>query len=203
MLSEKPLRKADIITGVILLILSAAIIIEALQMPIGGTFAGVENTWYVSPASFPLIIGSLLAVCAVYLIVRAVKLEGAKDFFTYCLSQIRSSLTHPAGRKLVIIIGLLLSYIAFLSLHWFDDVSNTVQRLSLHHVYVFRYLATPEGANYFSSSVIFLFAFTQYFHRPAGGLKGWKRHALLSAISVLFPFLMGFLFSEYLKVPLP
>ena len=50
MLDQNNLRKADVVTGICLVLLSIVVIIGALQMPIGGTYGGVDNPWYASPA---------------------------------------------------------------------------------------------------------------------------------------------------------
>lgn len=57
------LRRADVWTGLVLAVVAILMILEALTYPLEGTYAGVRNAWYVSPALFPLIVaGSLLAL---------------------------------------------------------------------------------------------------------------------------------------------
>jgi len=66
------LRRADVVTGAVLAILAAAMILEALTFPLEGTYAGVQNAWYVSPALFPLIVGAMLLILSLGLLGKAV-----------------------------------------------------------------------------------------------------------------------------------
>ncbi|GAB5374527.1 MAG: hypothetical protein AcusKO_09890 [Acuticoccus sp.] len=65
------LRKADAWTGLVLAIVAAAMVGKALTFPLTGTYAGVKNAWYVSPALFPLIVGGMLFILSLGLMVRA------------------------------------------------------------------------------------------------------------------------------------
>ncbi|MEZ5866896.1 MAG: hypothetical protein R3D25_23510, partial [Geminicoccaceae bacterium] len=62
-------RPSDLWTGLALLLIAAAMAGGALQFPLRGTYAGVKNAWYVSPALFPLIVATCLFLLAVTLIV--------------------------------------------------------------------------------------------------------------------------------------
>jgi len=64
-LALRRLRQADVVSGVVLAIVAAAMVAKALTFPLEGTYAGVKNAWYVSPALLPLIIGGMLFVLAV------------------------------------------------------------------------------------------------------------------------------------------
>lgn len=67
------LRKADAWTGLVLAAVAVAMVGEALTFPLEGTYAGVRNAWYVSPALFPLIVGGALFCLSLGLLARAVK----------------------------------------------------------------------------------------------------------------------------------
>ncbi|UOM35680.1 tripartite tricarboxylate transporter TctB family protein [Acuticoccus sp. I52.16.1] len=67
------LRKADVWTGIVLAAVAVAMIAQALTFPLEGTYAGVKNAWYVSPALFPLMIGALMLVLSIGLLVRALR----------------------------------------------------------------------------------------------------------------------------------
>lgn len=67
------LRKADVWTGVVLAIVAVAMIAEALTFPLQGTYAGVRNAWYVSPALLPLIVGGMLFLLSIGLIAVAAR----------------------------------------------------------------------------------------------------------------------------------
>ncbi|TBR42783.1 hypothetical protein CBF23_006290 [Marinomonas agarivorans] len=66
------LRRADIKTAVILIFVAALMIVESLNFPLTDSYAGVQNAWYVSPALFPILIGSLLLLCGAILLLKAV-----------------------------------------------------------------------------------------------------------------------------------
>lgn len=64
------LRKADVWTGGVLAVVAVAMVVEALGFPLEGSYAGVRNAWYVSPALLPLIVGGVLLVLSVGLVVK-------------------------------------------------------------------------------------------------------------------------------------
>lgn len=66
-------RRADLWTSLALLVLAAAMLGGALQFPLEGTYAGVRNAWYVSPALFPLIVATALGVLAIALLITALR----------------------------------------------------------------------------------------------------------------------------------
>jgi hypothetical protein len=65
------LRRADVWTGLVLIGIALLMIVEALTYPLEGTYAGVRNAWYVSPALLPLIVGGALLVLSTGLLVVA------------------------------------------------------------------------------------------------------------------------------------
>ena len=67
------LRGADIATGLVLAIVAVLMIAEALTYPLEGTYAGVRNAWYVSPALFPLMIGGMLLILSAGLVAVAAR----------------------------------------------------------------------------------------------------------------------------------
>ena len=72
-----PLRKADFWSSLVLIAVSAAMLLQTLTFPLRGTYAGVRNAWYVSPALFPLIIAGMLILLGLLLLARAVQSGGA------------------------------------------------------------------------------------------------------------------------------
>lgn len=89
MIEIEKLRKADIFSGTAILCLGIYSVYEAFQMPMKDSYAGVQNVWYVSPALFPLLIGSILALLGLLLIrtaIREVGMVGVKSVFNYLLS---------------------------------------------------------------------------------------------------------------------
>lgn len=88
MMEKELLRKADIFSGALIVLLGLFILFQGLKMPMKDSWGGVQNVWFVSPALFPLFVGSMLAFLGVILIVIAVKsigLEGVQEIFGFLL----------------------------------------------------------------------------------------------------------------------
>jgi hypothetical protein len=88
-----PLRKADFWSSLVLIAVSVAMLLEALTFPLRGTYAGVRNAWYVSPALFPLIVSATLVLLALGLLFRSVRAGGAAAAL--------HDLWHPAAERFV------------------------------------------------------------------------------------------------------
>ena len=67
------LRRADFKTGIILTVISGLMLNTALNYPLTDSYGGIENSWYVSPALFPLIISTALLICSVFLLVNSIR----------------------------------------------------------------------------------------------------------------------------------
>ncbi|MEF2552967.1 tripartite tricarboxylate transporter TctB family protein [Aurantimonas sp. A2-1-M11] len=63
--------RADFWAGLVILGSATAMLAGSLSYPLQGTYAGVRNAWYVSPALFPLIIATGLIVLSLMLLARA------------------------------------------------------------------------------------------------------------------------------------
>lgn len=97
-------RPSDLWTGLVLLLLAAAMAVGALRFPLRGTYAGVKNAWYVSPALFPLIVALCLGLLATTLIVTTIRAGAAK-------SEV-SPLTVLAGQgDVVLIAGVIAAFV--------------------------------------------------------------------------------------------
>lgn len=115
MLEPEKLRKADLATGLIFVLLGLWIIIMALQMPMKDSYGGVQNVWYVSPALFPLCVGGAIALLGLLLVgIRA------KQMGTGQLQALTGSLLSGPSRRFKMsgalhrffaIVGLLLVYV--------------------------------------------------------------------------------------------
>ena len=57
---SRALARANFKVGLVLLIICAVFFVHTLSFPMTGSYGGVENQWYVSPALFPLILLSAL-----------------------------------------------------------------------------------------------------------------------------------------------
>jgi hypothetical protein len=71
------LRKADFWTSLVLLAVATGMLLETLTYPLEGSFAGIRNVWYVSPALFPLMVGGMLILLSGLLLVHAIRSGGA------------------------------------------------------------------------------------------------------------------------------
>jgi hypothetical protein len=76
MLEKKTLRKADIITSLLIVLFGLWVVYQAAQMPMKDSYGGVQNVWYVSPALFPLFVGSMLALIGLVLLGIAMRETG-------------------------------------------------------------------------------------------------------------------------------
>lgn len=75
-MDDRRLRRADLWSGLLLLVLAIAMLVETATFPITDSYGGVRNVWYVSPALFPLIVGSCLALLSLALVVTAARRLG-------------------------------------------------------------------------------------------------------------------------------
>jgi hypothetical protein len=76
MMDKDKLRKADIFSGGVIVLLGLWIISQAVKMPMKDSWGGVQNVWYVSPALFPLFVGAMIALLGALLVRRALKTVG-------------------------------------------------------------------------------------------------------------------------------
>ena len=76
MMDKDKLRKADIFSGGVIMLFGLWIIGQAVQMPMKGSWGGVQNVWYVSPALFPLFVGIMIALMGAFLMRKALKTVG-------------------------------------------------------------------------------------------------------------------------------
>lgn len=80
MMDKDKMRKADIYSGAAICLFGLWIILQALKMPMKDSWGGVQNVWYVSPAIFPLIVGSMIMLLGALLCRTALKMVGFKAF---------------------------------------------------------------------------------------------------------------------------
>ena len=80
MMDKDKMRKADFYSGAAICLFGLWIILQALKMPMKDSWGGVQNVWYVSPAIFPLIVGSMIMLLGALLCRTALKMVGFKAF---------------------------------------------------------------------------------------------------------------------------
>lgn len=140
MIETDKLRKADVFSGTAILCLGLFIVYQAFQMPMKDSYAGVQNVWYVSPALFPLFVGSMLALLGLLLV--------------------RTAVSSVGGAGIVSVLNYLASsdFVAFLKLpvtiRYYGIVINLL---------VFVFLLVPH-IDFFVAAVLFLLTFFFMFY---------------------------------------
>ena len=79
-MEKENLRKADVYSGAIIFLFGLWIVSQALKMPMKDSWGGVQNVWFVSPALFPLFVGSMIMLLGALLTRTALKRVGFKEF---------------------------------------------------------------------------------------------------------------------------
>ncbi len=102
-------RQHDFKFVVVLLLVLAALLKLTLSFPMSGSYGGVENQWYVSPALFPLSLIVLMILCCLSLMVSAIKQGGHTNFLS--LAGWLGSKTNQYVVDRWLIIGLLIAYV--------------------------------------------------------------------------------------------
>ncbi len=75
---NREMRAGDLIIAALFFLLGCFILILSFQMPLKGSYGGVESAWYVSPALCPIIIGIVIMFLSVSIFTYAWKHDGMK-----------------------------------------------------------------------------------------------------------------------------
>ncbi|MDJ0623603.1 MAG: hypothetical protein QNJ17_11595 [Desulfocapsaceae bacterium] len=89
MMDKEKLRKADFFSGGLITLFGMFVIVKSLGMPMKDSWGGVQNVWYVSPAIFPLFVGTMLVLLGGMLIrtaLKAIGFSGVATVIRYFLS---------------------------------------------------------------------------------------------------------------------
>ncbi len=175
MMPEEKLRKADVVTAFCLIALGVIVIIASLQIPFGGSYGGVKNNWYVSPAAFPLILGVLIISSSMNVLIHAAKKGGFNQLFAYFKAKFKL-LPQNTEAKRVFLVVLLIAF------------------------YVF---ALFDRLDFYLASFIFLATFMLTFYRPGGVFPRVPHLIMLLLLSAIIPLVTGYIFRHYLLVSLP
>ena len=79
MMEKEKLRKADFFSGIIMSLFGVWMVSQAFKMPMKDSWGGVQNVWFVSPALFPLFVGSVIILLGALLARHAWKTVGRKE----------------------------------------------------------------------------------------------------------------------------
>lgn len=177
----RTLRRADCVSGLGFVLLGVGVLYQASKIPMGGTYAGVDNSWYVSPAAFPLLMGGLFILSGLLIFRKGAREGGLSGIFGALKRGLARLLREPARRG-VLAFALLLGYYVLLRL---------------------RLVPGWDGQNYIVSSTIFLTAFALSFFRPGGRFPRAKPIIGIVTVAALLSWGIAALFSGPLGVPLP
>ncbi len=177
----KALRRADCVSGLAFILLGGYVLYEGLQMPMGGVYAGVDNPWYASPASFPLLIGGLLVILGAMVGFKGLR-KGGYPGITGAVKRACARLLKAPGRNGVVVVALLWLYYLLIKFHWIPG---------------------HRGENYVASSSVFLSVFALWFYRPHSKFPKPLIICLILAGAVGLSWGVAKLFSGPLRVPLP
>lgn len=172
---KEKLRKADIVAGICLILLGLGVVYGATRMPMKGTYGGVTNVWYVSPAILPILIGVLLVIFSAGILLRAIKDGGHKDIIGYFGTKAKGLPKNAEVHRILII--------------W-----------AWSSVYIFILLGR---INFYLASFIYLGPLMLIFYRPGGASLRLKHFVFVLVLCAVLPIVVGYLFNRYLFVPLP
>ena len=115
MMEKDKLRKADIFSGGLIFLFGLWIVNQAFKMPMKGSWGGVQNVWFVSPALFPLFVGFMIMLLGGILTRTALKTVGGKQFRDVlkwlCSAQFRDFLKLPENVRFYAMVVLFCNYV--------------------------------------------------------------------------------------------
>lgn len=173
MMPKEKLRHADAITAVLLILLSLGVMVGASQMPLRGTYGGVVNVWYVSPAALPFVIAAGLLLMAMHLLRSTMDEGGHRGLLRFFAARLRTVHGNTKVRRMLGVVLLL-------------------------GIYVYGLIGRID---YFLASMLYLVAsMALYAHREGPHWRHWLK---ILGLGILVPLAVGYGFREYLFVPLP
>ncbi|HEX6142745.1 MAG TPA: tripartite tricarboxylate transporter TctB family protein [Geminicoccaceae bacterium] len=175
MLPKESRRKADVVVCVLFILLGATIIYRASMMPWLTSRTGATSQWFTSPGLFPVVIGTLLILFSLRILVTAVRDGGHRGILPTFVPWLRGLRTNTGVHRVVFII-------AWLGLYIFGGIGRIGYELA---------------------SAIFLFGFIAVFWLPGSGPAWKKRLGIATAVAILVPIAVAYVFSTYFYVPSP
>lgn len=143
MMDKEKLRRADIFSGAVIALFGLWVVAQAVKMPMKGSWGGVQNVWFVSPALFPLLVGAMIALLGILLMRTAlvsVGRHGLSHVLNWLLSRkLFTYLVTPAVMRFYAVVILFFTYVflsipridfflcsvlflvAFITMFYFDD----------------------------------------------------------------------------------
>jgi hypothetical protein len=163
-MDQSKLRRADLFSGGVIILFGLWVVLQALQMPMKGSWGGVQNVWFVSPALFPLFVGAMIVLLGALLVRTAYRAVGRAGF-----------------AEVVRWIGSV-EFVGYLGT---APVIRFYAMVVLFFSYVF--LAIPR-VDFFLASVLFVLAFITMFYFDDDGALRRLLFAYLAVSAMLFGF---------------
>ncbi len=231
-MEDKKLRQYDFVTALVLILFSIWELLATMQMPMKESYGGVQNSWYVSPALLPLIVGLGILVLGTVLLINSIVTGGAKSFIESIKNSSKMVITEETKRIFTVLLALF-SFIFIL-------IPNIDFYLSINMFLLFitvafypdveEYRKKITGQYFIASIVLAVIVFS-----PLGGIiKGVLKYNLdilvllyiiyfninsrilakkyeipaksfraLTLVSIIVPLILCPLFRYFLLVPLP
>ncbi len=231
MMEKQNLRRADFITAVVLIVFSIWELAMTFRMPMKDSWGGVQNVWFVSPALFPLIIGSGLLLLGIVLLAFSIRTGGYRSFVEQ-LHEKRKGLSEPSIRFLAILLAFvafvyfliprvdfflanIIFLFYFIAAFYFDDVRilHSLARVFLAGMVLFLLVFVTgigqivNGLFRYSTDVLALLFFIGYalYARTfcAGDERLRKKFRITLIVSLAVPLFLVPVFKYFLLVPLP
>ena len=177
MLPHKSLRRADVIASTLMIGFGVVVVWQGIRMPWASTATSGSSSsqWYLSPGLFPVITGGLLILFSLRILVTAIREGGARGIWE-SLGPWLSGLGGNTRIHRAVMISVLLA------------------------IYVFGALGR---VNFLVASGIFLFVSIALFWWPDGVGQIWRKVLVTAVIAAGFPWVIEYLFSTFLYVPMP
>ncbi len=232
MLDKSKLRGADFITSIGLMAFGIWMLFQTFKMPMKDTYGGVINVWYVSPALFPLFIGTGIILLAINILIHAIKTGGFQVFKESLQSRKGLHVTEKGYRFLAILVPLvslvymnlpridfflsiLLFLLFFITVFYFDDFPFLKKLLAFYSIemgiLVLLFLTGLDTALIkafrYTIDIITLgliLALYIFIRLQIKEQEEWHRKLRHAlTISVLTPLFLVPIFRFFLRVPLP
>ena len=227
------LRRADLLTSILIILFGVWVVWEATKMPMKDSWGGVQNVWFVSPALFPLFVGSAIIVLGLILLKVAVSSIGASKVPEAIRSTLRGAGISRRNLKFICILILLFFFVyvdiprvdfiiasllflfVFISAFHMEDweIFKRLFRFYLAGVLIFIvYFALGFGPDSLQTSnlatdvlhLAFLAAYMAYAWRLVRGDAELRRRMKHAiVVSIISPLALGPAFKFFLLVPLP
>ena len=167
MLDEADLRRSDLLSGALIILVGVAVVVGASQMPMGGTYGGVDNPWYASPGAVPLFLGCLFCALGGGIVFHGWQRGGGRNWVQNLVRRSRDREGRLRSIRVLALWGGLLGYVLMLSWKPFGAASLGLARVVSPEGHL-GFLTEPNGVNYWIATAVYLSLFVFAFGRRGG-----------------------------------